>query len=189
MRNLILIINSLILIVACEKNINLTDIDLYSLKPEMPITDSLDFNSDQIFDFVISYKEFATYDEPSSGGSITGSIRPLNQNQLLYRNNVGHLFLNINDTIRKALNSNADWSGYSADLISIDRDYQNWDRTWTILSENADFFFLAYKLILNNSEEIGWICLEFDTTNGKMSITDGDSSDKNELIIHKKIID
>jgi len=185
MRNLILIIVSLILTTACEKNKDLA----YNVKPEIPINDSLDFNSDQIFDFVISYKEFATYDEPSSGGSIIGSIRPLNQNQLLYRNNVGHLFLNINDTIRKISNSNSDWNRFSADLISIDRDYQNWDRTWTILSKNTDFYFLAYKIILNDSERIGWVSLEFDTTNGKMSITDGDSSDKNELIIYKKTID
>ncbi len=189
MRNLVLIIASLILIISCEKDKDLVDYQLYSVKPEVPLNDSLDINSDQIFDFVISYKEFATYDEPSSAGSIIGSISPLHQNQLLYRNNVGNLFLNINDTIRKVSNSNSDWNGYSAVLISIGRDYQNWDRTWTILSENTGFYFLAYKLVLFNSEKIGWICFNFDTTNGKMSITDGDNSNNNELIINKKIID
>lgn len=178
----------LVLINCSENDRDLNDTDL-SKRPEIPINDSLDLNSDQIFDFVISYNEFATDDKLSSGGSIIGSISPLNQNLLLYRGNVGHLFLNINDTIRKVLNTNSDWNGYSADLISIDRDNQNWDRKWTILSENAEFYFLAYKIVLNDSEKIGWICLEFDTTNGKISITDGDISDNNELEIQKKTID
>jgi hypothetical protein len=178
----------LVLINCSENDRDLNDTDL-SKRPEIPINDSLDLNSDQIFDFVISYNEFATDDKLSSGGSIIGSISPLNQNLLLYRGNVGHLFLNINDTIRKVLNTNSDWNGYSADLISIDRDNQNWDRKWTILSENAEFYFLAYKIVLNDFEKIGWICLEFDTTNGKISITDGDISDNNELEIQKKTID
>ena len=109
MRNLVLIIVSLILITSCEKDV--VDNELYSVKPEIPLNDSLDVNSDQILDFVVSYKEFATYDEPSSAGSIIGSISPLHQNQLLYRNNVGNLLLNINDTIKKILNSDSDWNG------------------------------------------------------------------------------
>lgn len=188
MKNLILLIISLILTTSCEKSKDAVDNDLYSDKPEIPVTDSLDVNSDQIFDFVIVYNEIATLDEPSSAGRVTGSITPLNQNQLLYRNNVGWLFLDVNDTIRTFSNSNSDWSGYGANLISIGRKYQNWDGTWTVLSEKNSFYFLAYKLVLNDSEKIGWISLEFDTINGKMSITDGDYSENDELIIHKKII-
>ena len=188
MKHLILLAVCTILILSCENNKDIHDTDL-SKRPEIPINDSLDFNSDQIFDFVISYKEIATDDEPSSGGSIIGSISPLNQNLLLYRSNVGHLFLNINDTIRKVLNTNSVWNGNSADLISIKRDYQNWDRTWTVITENTDYYFLAYKIVLNDSGTIGWMCLEFDTTNGKISLTDGDITDNDELIIHKKKID
>jgi len=186
MRNLILILISLVLIISCEEGKDLTD---DNLKPEIPVNDSIDINSDQIFDFVISYKEFATYDEPSSGGSIIGSINPLNQNQLLYRKNVGYLFLDINDTIRKASNSNSDWNGYSADLVSIDRVNENWNRTWTVISEKTNFYFLAYKLVVNDSEKIGWICLDFATINGEMFISDGDYSDNDELIIYKKTTD
>lgn len=189
MKNMIFIIISLILTISCDKSKDLIDNNLYSGKPKIPVNDSLDINSDQIFDFFINYKELATYDEPSSSGSIIGSINPLNQNQLLYRNNVGYIFLDINDTIKKVSNTNSDWNGYSGDLISIDRDYQKWNRTWTIISEQKDYYFVAYKLILNDSEKIGWISMDFDTINGEMTITDGDYSDNQELIIHKKTID
>ncbi len=188
MKNLMLIVISVILFLSCEKNNDKSDNDLYSDKPEMPVNDSLDLNSDQIFDFVITYREIATYDEPSSSGSIIGSISPLNENQLLYRNDVGYIFLGINDVIKKVSNLNSDWNGYSADLININRDYQNWDRTWTVISEQLFFNFLAYKIQLNDSERIGWVCLEFDTETGAISITDSDSSDNNELSIQKKTI-
>ena len=189
MRNMFLIIICSFLIQSCEKNNDLTDDNLYLEKPEIPSNDTIDVNSDQIYDFVISYREFATYDLPSSSGSIIGSVSPLDQNQLLYRDKAGYLFLEINDTIRSVSNSGSGWNGYSADLISIDRDYQNWNKTWTVISDKTNYYFLAYKLVLNNSEEVGWICLDFDTTNGKMSVTDGDHSDNSELIIEKKTTD
>ena len=189
MKNFILIFVSLFLITSCDKNNDLIDSDLDSANPEISKNDSLDVNSDHIFDFVIGYKEVATYDLPSSGGSIIGSISPLNQNQLLYRNSVGYLFLDINDTIRKVSNSKSDWNEFSADLVSIDRKYQNWDKTWTVISEKTDFYFLAYKLVLNDSEKIGWISIDIDSIKGKIFITDGDYSDDNELIINKKTID
>jgi hypothetical protein len=187
MKYLILIAVFTILILACDKKEDLNKKNL-SIKPEIPENDSLDLNSDQIIDFVISYREFATYDEPSSGGSIIGSISPLNQNKLLYSNSGGYIFLGINDTIRKVSNSNSDWMGYDADLIKIDKDYQNWDRTWTVIYEQLFYNFLAYKIKINESERIGWVCLEFDIKSGVISITDGDISDNNELTIQKKTI-
>lgn len=155
-------------------------------KPNIPVNDTIDLNSDKIPDFVISYKERATADIPSSGGSIIGSITPLQQNKLLYRENVGYLFLNITDKIRKTDNTNSSWREFSSDLISIHRSFQNWDSTWTILAEQKPFYFLAYKLVLQNSEEIGWICLEFNTEKGTISITDSDRTSNNELMINKK---
>lgn len=91
MRKLVLILFSFILTVSCEKNSDSSNSNLYPDRPGIPGNDSLDINTDQIIDFVISYKEFATDDVPSSGGSIIGSLNPLHQNQLLYRENVGYL--------------------------------------------------------------------------------------------------
>lgn len=155
-------------------------------KPNIPVNDTIDVNSDKMPDFVISYRELKTADQPSSGGSIIGSITPMQQNQLLYRANVGSLFLNINDVIRKTNNTNTHWLGFRSDLITIHRNFQNWDSTWTILAEQKPFYFLAYKLITQNSEEIGWICLKFDTEKGTISITDSDRTSNDELMINKK---
>lgn len=186
MKYITLILISIGLLASCGKN-NDSDENFQTLgKPDIPPGDSIDVNADNVFDFVIGYKEFATDDLPSSAGSIIGLVRPLNQNQMLYREQEGYLFLEINDTIRKNFNTNSDWEGFEADLISIDRDYQNWDKTWTILSEEKIYYFLVYKLALNNSEEIGWLSLEFDKITGVISIKDGDISNNEELIIHKK---
>ncbi|HET6557117.1 MAG TPA: hypothetical protein VFG54_07355 [Prolixibacteraceae bacterium] len=186
MKPFVIIILSLFFLISCEKNEVLLDKDKKTVKPDIPVNDTIDLNSDKIPDFVISYREFATYDLPSSGGSIIGSINPLTQNQLLYRANVGSLFLNINDIIRKANNTNARWQEFRSDLISIHRNFENWDSTWTILADEKPFYFLAYKLILHDSEEIGWISLKFDTETGIISITDSDRTSNSELRIDKK---
>lgn len=185
MRHLILIAICTILISSCDNDS--ADSDLSSNSPEIPINDSIDVNSDNIIDFVIYYRELATNDELSSGGSIIGAIRPLNQNQLLCSSSGSYIFLDINGTIKKESNYSSDWVGYSADLISIDRDSKKWDRTWTVVTNQLFYNFLAYKIKVNDSEWIGWICLDFNTETGEISITDRDISDGDELIIQKRI--
>ncbi len=189
MRNLMIILKGLMLATSCENRKDATENDFYPGKPVIPVNDSVDMNSDQVIDFVISYRESATYDYPSSHGSITGSINPIHQNRLLHRNNAGYLFLRINDTIRKVSNTHSDWNAYDADVIIINRDHENWDRAWTVLSEQKNYYFLAYKLLMTDAEKIGWVSLSFDTISGEISITDGDYSNNPELIIHKNTTD
>lgn len=187
MKYLVIIIISLVLITSCGKKEDLIVMDKEAGRPAMPVDANIDVNADQLPDFAINYQELATSDMPSSAGSIIGSVYPLNQNKILYRNGIGSLFMNVNDTIRKTSNTNSFWQEYGADLISIHRADQKWDSTWTVLSDEKPFYFLAYNLIVNGSEEIGWISLMFDKETGKISITDGDRTLDNELIIYKKV--
>jgi hypothetical protein len=183
MKYFVLIVVSVILITSCEKKIDSNEVKQNANRPDIPPTDSIDINSDHVIDFVISYNELATADNPSSGGSIIGSINPLDENQLLYRNLVGNLFLSINDTIRNNNNNNSIWNSFPADLIAISRHYENWDKKWNIISDLTSDYFLAYKLKTNDSEEIGWILLNFNLESGEVTILDKEISNSEELII------
>lgn len=183
MNKLILLLMGLVLITSCDKNKDLPDHVLHPVNLENPDKYLIDINSDQIIDFQIEYKEYSTHDDPSSGGSIIGSIKPLNENLLLYRFPDGYLFLDNNDTIRKAVYPALYWYGSGADLISIDRDYDIWDSAWTVLSDKSSNYLLAFTLVVDGSENIGWLQLEFDTINGDIFITDGVYTGNDELII------
>lgn len=187
MRYLIVLFLSIILISSCKKDESANDIDVLSQRPEVPMNDSLDFNADQIYDFVISYQELSTYDAPSSEGSIIGSISPLNQNQFLYKNGTDFLFLGYDETIKKESDLNTTWEDFSADLISINRDYQIWDNSWSVIPEQTDHNYFAFKIKLDDQDMIGWMSLAFDTETGKISIKDEDISDSDSLIIYKYI--
>ncbi len=189
MKNLILLFIGLVFILSCEKHKDLPGNDLHRVNLDNPDKYLIDINSDQIIDFEIEYKEYSTDDLHSSGGSIIGSIKPLNQNLLLYRFPDGYLFKENHDTIRKVVNPKLYWNGSGADLISIDRDYEIWDTAWTVLSDKNSNYLLAFKLVIDGYENIGWLKLEFDSINGDIFITDGVYTGNDELIIQMNNID
>ena len=79
---LILIIPLVILtFISCEKMDN-------SKIPSIPKKDSIDVDNDSQYDFEIDYMSLGTTDIPTSYQSITGVIRPLNNNQVLKQNQV-----------------------------------------------------------------------------------------------------
>ncbi len=180
---ILLLMGLLLMVVSCEKSKDLKGDDLHPVKLENPVNGFIDINADQLADFAIEYVEYATHDVPSSGGSITGSLHPLNQNLLLFRNPDGYLFLDYNDTIRKGAEGNGQWLGFKADLITLNRHYETWDNEWTVLSDKHSNYMLGFKLLLGDAEKIGWLRLEFDTTNGDIFIMDGVYTGKGELII------
>jgi hypothetical protein len=189
MKKLYILLIGLTLSASCEKNKDLPDHDLYPVNLENPDKNLIDINSDQIIDFAIEYMEYSTDDVPSSAGSIIGSLKPLNQNQLLFRPNDGYLFLDHHDTIRKVAGQGLNWFGFGADLISINRHYETWDSIWSILSDKTSNYILAFKLIIDGSENIGWLKLEFDTLNGDIFITDGVYTSNDELVIQMNTTD
>lgn len=181
MRSIVIIPILVLIFVSCENIDNSTN----NLKtPEIPANDSIDIDNDSRFDFVIEYSTLTTDDEPPSSQSIIGQIRPLYDNQVLYRESVGYLFLQPNDTIRRENNTNSKWNDYGAELISIDRKKDNWDKEWTIMSDLDNDFFLGIKLKGDN-EQIGWILLHLNTKSGDISVMDIELTYSSELIIEK----
>lgn len=175
MKKFLIIPILLIIFTSCEK-------ENKSEMPNIPATDSIDINNDSLYDFVISYSIIATTDEPSSGQSIIGELIPLDSNEVLYRQSVGHLFLQQNDTIRKVNNTNAEWTTYQADLITKDNINDKWDSSWTILSDLNDDYYIGFKL-KGSTEQIGWMLINPNTNTGEISIIDKEFTDSNELII------
>ena len=172
------------MLISCEKNNDSDEVKQTSTKPEIPDEIIIDINTDNKTDFVISYSELATTDLPSSGGSIIGSINPIDDNQILYRFPDGNLFLEMNDTIRKNDNTNSDWDNYQADIISINRyNYTIWDTNWTTLSKLESDYYLGFKINAESSEEIGWMHLKLNSKTGEVSLIEKEISTMEELII------
>lgn len=177
MKYLVIISLVLTFFLSCEK------ID-YPKTPVIPNNDSIDVNNDSQYDFVIDYWSIATTDIPPTNQSITGALRPLNNNQVLKRTSAGHLFLQINDTIRKEINTNSDWHDYAASLIGINGPKDKWDKEWTINSDLNTGYFLGIKL-KGDTEKIGWLLLNLNKKSGEISVKDVRLTESNELIINK----
>ena len=179
MRTTLLIGTLIVTLISCNK----TENKLINSRPEIPKNDSIDINFDGIIDLVITYWELETTDVPSSGGSIIGGFMPMEQNRVLYRPNIGYLFLQSKDTIRNEFNSNSQWTDYTADMVNISRNNSDWNTTWSILSNLTSDYYLGFMQMHNSVERIGWIQVEIDTISGKMSILDSKLTDSSEIIL------
>lgn len=169
MKNLLLIALTLVLFASCEDAAP-EPIQPIVLAPNMPASIAFDADGDSKDDFVISYKEYASDDVPSSAGSIVGSIEPVGKNQLLYHSDGGYLFLNNNDTIEQSPNKPLRWSGSGADLIKIDRANDQWNRQWSVLSSKGNQFVVAYKTTDHRMPFIGYLVLDLDKHTGEIII-------------------
>ncbi|MCT4639757.1 MAG: hypothetical protein N4A72_18815 [Bacteroidales bacterium] len=148
--------------------------------------DSIDFNGDNIKDFIITYYHMGTYDVPSSGGRIFGSIRNIGENGILYKVYKGSLTLKWNDTLKRtyAKYDSLGWSTFRSELVSIKRTYSKWDTIWKAMStEQQNYYTVGYKIKLDNSDIIGWKTMKFDKKTGKIYFSDGDLTAEDELII------
>ena len=181
MRYSALVISYFLLIPSCDKN-SQTGVENYTtITPVAPPDDSIDVNSDNVVDYVISSTEWSTDDIGSSAGYIRRSIQGIGENKFLHRS----LYcLNVNDTIRK---TDPDFDIYPANLILIRRQFQYWEKVWKIDSgyENATNYFIGFKMATDDSVQIGWLLFNFDSENGKIFIIEKEISNADELIIQK----
>ena len=165
-------------LVSCEKTVD-------SRTPDIPANDSIDVDNDLVYDFLIRYTSIATTDIPPSHQSITGAIKPLNDNEVLRRESVGHLFLVSGDTIRNDNNTNADWSEYAANVIGINGSKDKWDDEWKIVSNLTSDYIIGVKLIKDENIKIGWILLDLNKKNGSIKLIEYELSTQPELVIKR----
>ena len=177
MRYLIIILLLFVAFVSCERTGDF-------MTPIIPADDSIDIDNDMVYDFIVRYSSIATSDIPSSHQSITGVIKPLNDNKVLDRESVGNLFLKQGDTIRIEHNTNADWNRYAASVIGISGSGDKWNDEWRIASDLTNDFFIGVKLKKDGNIKVGWILLGLDKWYGSIRILDKELTSQPELIIH-----
>ena len=204
-----IILISLICVVSCKKNDkNYNDNNnndnntlktpyeqaLLQLEWGVPDNKFVDINNNEQYDFEIKYVSKITDDDPTSNILLMGYMIPLNDNKIMYQGewyNKSYLFLKAGDTINN--NINEEWSSYEAKLLSIGAVLINeldegiyeyeWDENWTVLSNLTTEYYLAFKLISESTEEIGWLLLDINIENGEITIIDSKITDSDELII------
>lgn len=177
MKKLLLIALTLVLFASCE------DYAPVPMEPFQLPKIAFDVDGDNINDFLISYREYASNDEPSSRGSIIGSIHPLNGHELLYHSAGGYLFLNHMDKIHVNAESPVRWFDYGADLIDISREYTVWDDQWKIVSQKDQDYALAFKTHAGGSTRIGYVTLDFDINTGEVHVLSRTSTSEPVLTV------
>lgn len=152
--------------------------------------DSIDFNGDNIKDFVVTYEHIGSYDVPSSGGTMHGYLECIGENGILDKDYKGSLTLKWNDTIKRtyAKYDSLGWTNFRSELVSIKRTYSKWDTIWKAISTvQKNSYTVGYKIKLDNSDIIGWKTMKFDKKTGKIYFSDGDSTTEDELIIKEPV--
>jgi hypothetical protein len=147
-----------------------------------PKSQDIDINNDLITDFRIDYKWLVTNDEPSSGKALIGYVKPLNENKILYKNNVGNLFLLKNDTVFLIPATKMIWSKFQADLVTNNGK----DTNWTVISSNhISDFYLGFRLSTSIKNYIGWMKVDINKNSGIISIINKKLTETEFLIIEE----
>jgi len=167
-----------VVVSGCEKNRGTTIEDAFIAN--QPKSLDIDINNDTVIDFRIDYKWLITNDYPTSGKSLTGYIQPLNGNEILYKRNIGNLFLQKNDTIFSTSTATLTWNKYQADLVVNNGQ----DSTWSIISpEGINNFYLGLKLKTAVNNYIGWMKIAVQSMTGEISIVNKKLSEADFIII------
>ncbi len=165
----------------------------------IPEDEYIDINNDGQYDFEIILTRYNSTDYPPSGIVINRFIQPLNDNKFLFEGlefPYGSPILEYGDIIKKHNNVNATWRNTGISVIfrtGVLTEYNEnegvyvyeWPNNWNIsynLCPECDFY-LGFKLISGSTEEIGWMLLDINIENGKISIVESEMTSEDELII------
>ena len=68
-------------------------------------------------------------------------------------------------------------------MVVVVKDCGNCDKNWTVLSSISSDYYVGIKLSINDTVKIGWLLLDINTNNGKISVLDSKLSTASEIII------
>ncbi len=168
-----------------EDSILNTNSDTVEIFPHLP--DFIDINNDGIIDFIIEYWNIGTHDVPQSSRSISGQIMPEKNNKILYNGALGYLYLEKGDTIWATTQRLPLWSQYPGTLVIISWDInEGWDNSWKVYSKKEPPYYIAFVLIQDQINYLGWMEISISTFNGKTSIIDFSFSENESIIVGQK---
>ncbi len=152
--------------------------------PQMPTGFSFDLDQDSIADFSIQYSSISTLDIPASHESISGTLSPLHQNELLWADSKGILLLNPLDSIRQFNSENEVWRKDECWLVSIGASKNVWQKEWNVLSDTH--LYIGVKVIKNGLVKIGWIQLLLSKKDGSVQLMAHQLSDQKAVQIQEQ---
>jgi hypothetical protein len=145
-----------------------------------------DLNNDLINDISISYLGYSWdgIGPDGSGMGINGVIKPLNDTKILYKQDIGSLFLNSKDTLKLFASIPLSWISNESYVINIKTHLNQYVNPWTIIApETKDQYNVGFKLSNDNSTILGWFKLRINCYNGKIDLTEKKMSNQNILVI------
>jgi len=174
MKKIIFLLQALVILVflGCRKN-----------EPEIiqiPKNIELDLNQDDKVDFRIVYSQQAIeypIDPSPSSEVVIGKFVSVEDNQILKREQESILFLNeieqiVDDPITPYFwGSNGDEFSSSIMIIGQTSDGKDWKDEWQILNEEVkDSYLIGFKLLEQNSNQLGFIEFSIDKQTGQFEI-------------------
>jgi hypothetical protein len=182
---LYLAVGLLCVLISCKKND--ANEELSKTPPAVPKDLFCDMNGDLKNDFKFNYNWY-TYDGIGiSGDGIGGNITPMNDNQVLYSQDHGSLFLKETDTISITDKQFVKWSYSPASLVSVSTTNDNyWPTAWRILGDTQQGYkYIGVKVANNNSYSVGWIKISINTASGDITILDKKLKTADYIIVDK----
>lgn len=148
-----------------------------------PNSKFIDINEDGQNEFQIKYQQTETLDIPVSNANITGEIHTLHGEAFLCSPTEGCMFLKAGDTI--SLNDSANtWNFYGANVITRSWHRGKWEKSWEPLTNLTDNYKLAFKMMDNNQEKIGYMTLGLDKKTGEIEVLNTTISELGSLVIN-----
>ena len=159
-------------------------------RPVKPEDKEYDLNDDQIIDFKLVYKNWTWDGAYSSGDMITCELIPENNNQILLHQDLGLLFGQINDTVFNQVQSPFLWETSSHNipfLLSIfSTNTIGWEKEWKTKNDvKKEFYYLSFKISVDDKENLGWIKLKINNRSGQVEINDKQLTDQDHIIIDR----
>ena len=147
---------------------------------DIPNDVELDLDQDGGTDFLIAYSLRTEGDPVGNYQAVRMNLESLDGDQVLKNEDQYRLiFLKETDVIKTEVESPFFWeitnpsSNISTPLARIRTDYDetSWNDTWTVFSlEENETYLIGFKLLGNNSSQIGFIEFSVDTQTGQFNL-------------------
>lgn len=177
---------SVSLLVSCEKKKDIEPIQYETIEPVQHETREIDINQDLISDFKISYSGY-TWDGIGPNGTgmgIGGYLIPLSKTVILKKLNSESLFSRVNDTIKQQMSQPYSWDSTKLNLVSIKTSLNKYVNPWVPNSaEIKDFYYIAFKISVDDRDILGWMKISIDKYNGLIEIQASQTSEQDFIII------
>lgn len=190
-KQLVIFIFSILIFPGCEKNQIpiFKDPSIENTKPEIPLPEDFDINSDSVTDFVLKYSEWILDGVDTSYLGISGQIIPSKGNEVLKSENNHYLFDKPGDTIKFTSNDKFMWvyeshGSFLGFIHTIRPEEGNWKGKWEFSEKTSSINnYLVFKINNTNPSLLGWMKITLDAKSGKISVEDYKTTIRDQIVV------